>query len=64
MKKKILFFIAILTFQVASAQENVQPDANGYIVYEGEKAPDFETTLTNGQRVRLSDLRGKLVMLQ
>lgn len=64
MKKKILFFIAILTFQVASAQENVQPDANGYIVYEGDKAPDFETTLTNGQRVRLSDLRGKLVMLQ
>ena len=27
-------------------------------------APDFEMTLTDGQRVKLSSLRGKVVMLQ
>ncbi len=30
----------------------------------GEKAPDFTTTLANGQNVRLSDFRGKYVLLQ
>ena len=63
--KKIFFLLtAILTFQMASAQNDIQADQNGYIVYEGDKAPDFQVTLTNGQHVRLSDLRGKLVMLQ
>lgn len=39
-------------------------DATGYIVKVGEMAPDFEMTLTNGQKVKLSALRGKVVMLQ
>ena len=41
-----------------------QPDSAGYIVRLGEVAPDFEMELTDGQKVKLSDLRGKVVMLQ
>lgn len=45
------------------AQE-VTPDEVGYIVKVGGEAPDFEMTLTDGQKVKLSSLRGKVVMLQ
>ena len=41
-----------------------EPDSVGYIVRLGETAPDFEMELTDGQKVKLSDLRGKVVMLQ
>jgi len=35
-----------------------------YIVKTGDYAPDFEMRLTNGDTVRLSSLKGKVVMLQ
>lgn len=41
-----------------------QADSTGYIVRVGETAPDFTVTLTDGQKVTLSSLRGKVVMLQ
>lgn len=39
-------------------------DAAGYIVKVGDMAPDLEMTLTDGRTMKLSDLRGKVVMLQ
>ncbi len=39
-------------------------DINDYIVFDGEIAPDFSTTIYEGGDVTLSDLRGKVVMLQ
>lgn len=42
----------------------VEADSTGYIVKVGEKAPDFTITLTDGKKVTLSSLRGKVVMLQ
>lgn len=45
------------------AQEK-QADANGYIVKVGDLAPDFTVKLTDGQSVKLSSLRGRVVMLQ
>lgn len=39
-------------------------EAKGYIVKVGDIAPDFEMNLLNGQKVKLSELKGKLVMLQ
>ena len=50
---------------VSTVQEQEDtPDEVGYIVKEGDEAPDFEMTLTDGQKVKLSSLRGKVVMLQ
>ena len=48
---------------LVQAQEN-KADSVGYIVRVGQMAPDFEMTLTDGSTVRLSDLRGRVVMLQ
>ena len=41
-----------------------EPDSVGYIVRVGDFAPELEMELTDGQKVKLSDLRGKVVMLQ
>lgn len=65
---KKLFFLAALagclfSFHLSYAQQ-VTPDAVGYIVKVGDEAPDFEMTLTDGEKIKLSDLRGKVVMLQ
>ena len=40
------------------------PDSVGYIVRVGDIAPEMELELTDGQMVKLSELRGKVVMLQ
>ena len=65
--KKLLMLVAILGClwgTVAVQAQQVTPDAAGYIVKVGDMAPDFEMTLTDGRQVKLSDLRGKVVMLQ
>ena len=41
-----------------------QNDDRGYIVKGGDKAPDITITYTDGTRKKLSDFRGKIVMLQ
>ena len=41
-----------------------EPDSVGYIVRVGDIAPEMEMELTDGQKVKLSALRGKVVMLQ
>ena len=39
-------------------------DDRGYIVKVGDMAPDFTVKTTSGETVKLSDMRGKIVMLQ
>ena len=46
---------------VSSDNEN---DERGYIVKIGDMAPDFTMTTTTGETIQLSDLRGRVVMLQ
>lgn len=66
--KKLLMFAVLLgclfTVPVVSAQQPVQADEAGYIVKVGQMAPDFEMTLLDGSKMKLSALRGKVVMLQ
>lgn len=68
-KELITLTLLLLTTVGLSAQPASDPleakaDSNGYVVFDGDQAPDFQVTLTDGRTVRLSDLRGKLVMLQ
>lgn len=62
MRKIFIICITLLTFTSMSyAQET---DERGYIVKVGDMAPDFKIKLTDGKTVQLSDLKGKIVMLQ
>ena len=68
MMKKWIMMAALLGCLFAGVStvqaQEVTPDEVGYIVKVGDEAPDFEMTLTDGQKVKLSSLRGKVVMLQ
>ncbi|MDR0829373.1 MAG: TlpA family protein disulfide reductase [Prevotellaceae bacterium] len=61
--KKLLFLLIIFSAQMTVCQ-TVEPEDRGYIVNVGDVAPDFEFTLLSGEKMKLSDLRGKTVMLQ
>lgn len=50
--------------QLTGINKIADADETGYLVRVGEMAPDFVVTLASGETVRLSDLRGKVVMLQ
>ena len=67
-KMKILSYmlVCLLCCVGLSAQQasDVKADENGYIVYEGQACPDFSITLTDGRTLRMSELKGKVVMLQ
>ena len=59
--KKICLLMMLVVSVVVGAQTT---DDRGYIVKVGDQAPDFSIKLTDGKTVRLSDLKGKIVMLQ
>jgi peroxiredoxin len=60
MKKSIVILFALFfSMSIFSQEENYQ-----YKVKVGDTAPDFEMSLPSGQKVKLSSLRGKVVMLQ
>lgn len=75
MKKMYKYLFCLLLIGVGFTQVNAQQKGNpaekksaaderGYIVKVGDVAPDFEMTLTDGKKVKLSQFRGKVVMLQ
>ena len=64
MKKILLFLLCILNFTLCIQVNAQEGEDRGYIVKVGDMAPDFELTMDNGKTIHLSDLRGKVVMLQ
>lgn len=71
MKKRLfscLFFLLVVFSAGFAAPhdtaEGNQTDDRQYIVKVGDVAPDFEMSLPGGGKVKLSSLRGKVVMLQ
>ena len=61
MKKSLFAIFSILMALTIKAQ--VSSDS-GYIVKIGEKAPNIQLQLIDGKNIRLSDLQGKVVVLQ
>lgn len=60
---KVIITIGLIMGLVFSGMAQAQ-DFRGYIVKVGDVAPDFEMNLTDGSKLKLSDLNGKVVMLQ
>ena len=57
--------VNVVTEAMESNSENKSAsDDRGYIVSVGDMAPDFTLATTTGETFRLSDMRGKIVMLQ
>ena len=65
---KNLFAIAILAAMTVAfsscGSKSEKSEDDGFIVSVGDEAPDFVLKDTKGDSVRLSDYRGKVVMLQ
>lgn len=59
--KTIILYLALLCSTVCFAQAF---DNRGYIVKVGDVAPNFNLTLSSGKTIKLSELKGKIVMLQ
>lgn len=63
MMNKIILTLSLFMGVMISGMAQ-QPDSRGYIVKVGDQAPDFKVKLTDGTSLQLSELKGKLVMLQ
>jgi peroxiredoxin len=48
----------------SASTEQEEGEDRGYIVKVGDMAPDFTFTTASGETIKLSDLRGRVVMLQ
>ncbi len=64
MIKDFLAAIFILSIVSSSSAQVGPPDERGFLVNVGEVAPDFTMELTSGEEIKLSELRGRTVMLQ
>ena len=62
LNKKITIPVLLLFILSGLSAQNM--DERGYIVKTGDTAPEFSMNLIDGSTVKLSDLRGKVVMLQ
>lgn len=59
-----IFFFTVAFLSSLNCHAQSKDDTRGYIVKIGDMAPDFTIKMLDGQTVKLSSLRGKIVMLQ
>jgi len=64
MKRYLSVFLLMLIISISCAGQTREVYENDYIVKVGQKAPDFTINEAGGKSYRLSDLKGKIVMLQ
>ncbi len=64
MKRILLAAISAVILSVSLNGQEKKVYDNGYIVKVGDQAPDFVINEAGGKSYRLSDLRGRVVMLQ
>jgi peroxiredoxin len=62
--KRLIFFVAAILPVITACSQNQKVYENGYIVRQGDTAPDFNISEAGGNTYRLTDMRGKVVMLQ
>ncbi|NDW09105.1 TlpA disulfide reductase family protein [Dysgonomonas sp. 520] len=62
MKKILLIIVTVLFSACVLAQE--EENETQFKVKVGDFAPDFEMALPDGSKIKLSELKGKVVMLQ
>ena len=64
MRKIILVIVLVFVCQTSLYSQTKEPENRGYSVSVGDKAPDFTIQYLDGTTQQLSDMRGKVVMLQ
>ncbi|MDR3350882.1 MAG: TlpA family protein disulfide reductase [Prevotellaceae bacterium] len=60
----LLFLLACVAFSCKNRTAPAEDASRGYIVKTGDEAPDFQIQYLDGSTERLSNYRGKVVMLQ
>ena len=58
------FILILFLLLLAGNESYAQEDDRGYIVAAGQNAPDFTVTTTEGKVFKLSENKGKIVMIQ
>src|SRR5512141_3139689 len=64
MKRNLLVFLTLILINTFSDAQEKKVYDEGYIVKVGDPAPDFTIREAGGKTYKLSDLKGKVVMLQ
>lgn len=64
MKQIFIGFLTLILSTMISYGQNKKVYEDGYLVRVGDTAPDFVIKETGGKTYNLSDLKGKVVMLQ
>ncbi len=62
--KGLFFTAAVMVLLVSPAMYGQKVYENNYLVKVGDRAPDFTINEAGGKSYKLSDLKGKVVMLQ
>ena len=60
LKYRIFYFVVVLSFLYGNTEDNPR----GFVANIGDYAPDFSMKLTTGETLKLSELKGSIVILQ